>query len=91
MRTALSKAVFELLKGNYALAVARADAATEDRRLQARSANTGIHLLTYYWHGLIGLDTPDGLLRGIYRRVPATTCDHFTSFISRSLRDETAS
>lgn len=84
-RGKISEAVLDLLRENYALAVARVNDTTED---QARALRTGFHLLTYYWNGAIGLDSSDGLLRKFYGRVSAEICGHLASFISHSLRTD---
>lgn len=84
-RGKLSDAVLDLLRENYALAVARINDAPDD---QARALRTGRHLLTYYWNGGIGLDTSDKLLRKLYGRTSAEVCGHLASSISRSLRTD---
>jgi hypothetical protein len=85
----VNRALFDLLRGEYAAAVNRIRTdRLDDRFTSDPDDRLAAHVMTLYWHGAIQLDDP--LLQAFFSRAPDEVRASALRFIGTSLRDAEA-
>jgi hypothetical protein len=80
-------AIFQLLRAQYGWAVKTLpDQANDDAaNSEGAEARLGMHLIVFYWHGVLDLE-PDGLLERYFDRASASLCASTLDYVGHSLR-----
>lgn len=78
--------VFEILEEDYEWAIGRLPTVPDERRqIVDPRRRLGEHLMTLYWHGMLNLDEPQGLLRDFFSKAPDSVRAEAIEFLGRSL------
>ena len=78
--------LFPVLRDEYALAIQRIGTWPEEQSLLSNcDERLGFHLVSFYWHGIIGLD--DLLIQGLYEKGSGKLRGYVLDFIGRSLEE----
>jgi hypothetical protein len=81
---------FELLRGEYAAAVARLGAARGERKgaIGDSAEHLGEHLLVMVGRGVLSWESDDGLVRRFFENAPIEVAGRAVGFMGRVLHDE---
>ena len=80
-----SEEIFYILKEQYVIAVEGTGIESGEKRPSSYEMNLSGHLMALYWHGILDLEEPDGLMEKFWTRASEPLKGYALEFIGRSL------